>query len=77
MGKWLILGKTRDESGYLAVQESKEVLKNSFRKKRKKKKKQKGKREKSKRHLNHGYCCILMAYRSKLKELSILNTETI
>ena len=39
-------------------------------------KRQKGKMEKSKRHLNHGYCCILMAYRSKLKELSILNTET-
>lgn len=76
MEKWLILGKTRDESGYLAVQESKEVLKNSF-KKRERKEKQKGKREKSKRHLNHGYCCILMAYRNKLKELSIVNTETI
>ena len=50
MGKWLILGKTRDESGYLAVQESKEVLKNSFRKKRKKKKKterKEGKKQKT------------------------------
>ena len=48
MGKWLILGKTRDESGYLAVQESKEVLKNSFRKKRKKKKNRKERGKKAK-----------------------------
>ena len=46
MGKWLILGKTRDESEYLAVQESKEVLKNSFRKKRKKEKKNRKERGK-------------------------------
>ena len=33
--------------------------------------------EKIKRHINHGYYCILMAYSNKLKELSIVDTETI
>ena len=39
MEKQLILRKIMDESGYLVVQESKEVLQNIFKKKRKKKKK--------------------------------------
>ena len=48
MEKQLILRKIMDESGYLVVQESKEVLQNSFKKKRKKKKKkQKGRRGKN------------------------------
>ena len=47
MEKWLILGKTRDESGYLAVQESKEGLKNSFRKKTERKDGKKQKTPKS------------------------------
>ena len=46
MEKQLILRKIMDESGYLVVQESKEVLQNSFKKKRKKKK-QKGRRGKN------------------------------
>ena len=76
MEKQLILRKIMDESGYLVVQESKEVLQNSFKKERKKKKKKTERKEgeKIKRHLNHGYYCILMAYRSKLKELSIVDT---
>ena len=46
MEKQLILRKIMDESGYLVVRESKEVLQNSFKKKRKKKK-QKGRRGKN------------------------------